>query len=1135
MLTTIPQESLVHGVSQQPAKSRGRFFGAAQENCLASPLLGLMKRPGFADITKLSDGAVIPQRITHGINRSFNDQFFATFGANEVRVFDLNGAEYYVADLVGEDAAGNPFKYLDTRARYRDGSGPWKFTNTITVSGAETLGGLRGSLTNSDSGIAGPLGLLTYRLLRASSPPTDGTQVILPAADTVWPDGIASASLYVQEPASLASPSFALRIYRDLGDATSIAEATFTWVSGAPTVTATSTGVSAEVSAVLEDGGYRVYMEVDTSSVAGSSPGDDINVQIVVNSLASETDLLAWGCVLSVAGPKANTAYFEDPEILEATTVTDTTFVTNSKMTVEESTFVLDYAPTVSAVLGNHYFISGVPAAAVDALYVQIVQGVYDAKYSISVGTENATPVQVTVETETSAGSTNNVDITEVEVSSTSGLWEITVDTQLCAYNAPASGLSQKSVAKGIAKAINESTARASATYKHPNKVTITGSVQGVNLNVSDPLTTVPALGSATVTQVHDPASSTLTTLDTEEIAAEFVKRFLELPTAWSDYLKCDRLGSTLVFYGREEINYFDVTDSEGGALMEPAHKDVQTFSDLPVKAVPGTRIKITQSESPEDTIGYFVEFRTDLEIADEGQSGRWVESTDYAVPLAVERTTLPHTLTPRLVDVGGNQHNGDSFPDGVSRTPGDLYFEWSSPLWEERLVGDEDLAPWPGFLDPETNPSRTIRNVSFLRNRLVFLGDTSVDFSEVNRFYSLFRTTTKTLVDSDPFYVVSSHPDMGFIDRVLPFSDRLVLFSERAQLILTGDPFALRTVSIEPFLRFTVIPEVSPVSYGERLFALHPRTKDEWVGMLEIYPDDRIFKRSDRSLQVPKYIPSDIQDFVISADGESIVVVSNSDPSTLYVYKTVMEGDQVLQTAWSKFTLTADDAIIGAHFFESLLVVLVQRPTGQYLMSLDMSGFSVDQGLDYAVCMDRLGMSEDMSPSFSAGSTTLYLPWDVPAGHTVGVVDSSGDVAEITATNTTTPGAHTVTVTGDHTTGSFVGLNFRALYEFTKTFPKRESQDGRTTTVLHLGMQLKYLNLALEDSRNISVVREAVGRADVTQEFSADSLSDVVFRASINMPTDQVTTKIISDSPLPFRVQNAEWQADYTTRGRRL
>jgi hypothetical protein len=1135
---TIPQESLIHGISQQPAKTRGHLFCEDQVNCVSSPILGLTKRPASVMSTKLTDSLSLPARATHAIDRSFEDQFFLTFAHQEVRAFNVSGTEYYVADLVSYENEFDRFAYLDLRAKYRDGSGPWIEINQITATTAEGLGGLPAGLSNGDSSIEGPLGFSQWRLLQATAPPTTGLQDIFPKSGTVWPDGTASVSLYVKLPAALASPSFELSLYADPGDPTSFAGATFTWTGGAPVETATDTGVTTTVTGPLVDGSYRVYLEVDTADVAGSVPGDNLFVQLGVNSTVGFTDLLAWGLMLSAGGPAASSDYLDTPETIKATTVTDTTLVTNQRTQVAQSTFVLDVSPSISTVLGNHEFVSGVSAAAQDVLYVQVVQGVYDALYEISVGTENSDPITVTVETSSSATVDKNVDVYEVDIltSGSAGLWQITVDTQLVSYTSSASGLNRYKVAKGLAKAINLSTARVTAVVKNEYKIVITGEPKGVPINVSDPLTAMPGGGATSyVIQTHFATNDALADIGAEDIAAEFVKKFAALGTSWSDNLLCERIASTLVFFAKEEITYFDTKDSNGDQLLRPAHKSVQEFSDLPLRAVPGTRIKISQAENEQDTIGYFVEFKTNLDDTSQGADGKWEESLDYAVPTSLDQQTFPHTLIPRLYDAGGNQYNGDTFPDGHTGEPGTLYFEWSTIPWEDRLVGDEILSPLPAFMDPEINPSLAIRQIAYVRGRLAILGDTVVVFSEANRFYSFFRTTTRVLLDADTFYVVASHPDMTYVDRILPFSDRLVLFSEKAQMILTGNPFAGRTVSLEPFLRYDIESSVSPVSHGERLYSLFPRDFGKYLGLREVFPKDRIFTDEDRSLQIPRYMEAEPISFGRSSDGETFAIVSALEPNAITLYKTLRQDDAVLQQAWSKLTFSDDDVILGAHFLNSKLVYLISRTGGHYIEVMDFAPYIIDDGLDFQVRLDRRVVSDTLSSVTGGGQTTLTLPWDIPSGFTCVVVGSDGVLAETVSTFTGVSGSHSITVTGDHTSGSYVGLLFESSYTFTQVQPKESSDRGEATTITGSSVTILNMRVAYEDTAYLKVLTESPGRSDVEVEFSSDSLEDGTIYSSILLPTEQATVSLVSTSFKPFRALNVEWDADLTKRGTRL
>ncbi len=1136
----IPQESLVHGVSQHPKKTRGHLFCERQENCLSSPAIGLTKRPPTNHIAKVVDGDYLPDRITHVIDRSADEQYIALFEHQGLRVFGTDGTEYPVHDLTADEVVSSPpdyFAYLNLRAKVTDGSGAIIDPNLLNdPEAAEILTGTLTGMTKAVSATVAPFGYDVFKTFTVTDP-TDGLYDENTIA-MVWGTGTHGTSIYLQEPSASAAVTF----YVSLRDTTAAVTylGKFDWTAGVPVFDSGSStaGISATVQDI-GDGTYRVGIQTDPAVIAPTS-GNTLVPQLRVFGNGLKLD--AWGLVVTVGTPNAMATYLDPPGTLKAVTVADTTLVTHSKRPVLRSSSIIGISPSIPSVFGTYEFVATVQSSIADVLYVQVIQGEYEASYRISVGSTTSDPVEILVETDNSAGSASARNVYEARIDTGAvGLWEITVLGTTVGYTASTTSLT--TTAYGLAKAINDSAILASAVPKYTADgsdaaVVITGDVGGSAIAVV--LTTKPAAGVWTLTETQLETSGVLGDIRTETIAQNFVDKFNALGTSWSDHLFAGRLGSTIYFWSNETITYFDVSDSSGDQLMQSAYKAVPAFSDLPVQAHDGARIKVSMDAvENEDHIGYFVEYQTDHDDIQDGVQGRWVESTDYSIIQAISKQTLPHQLVPRFYDSNGLQYNGDPFPDSTVGAPGTLYWEWNHAPWEERLVGDYDLAPDPGIMNAALNPSKTISQIAYIRGRLGFVGGTSVDMSEANRFFNLFRTTTRVLVDSDPFNIVASHPKMSVIERVIPFAERLVLFSEKAQMLLSGDPFSARTVSLEPFVDFVNEPLAEPQVHGNHMWFMYPKAQGDWLGVREIFPTTNgVFDDGDRTLQIPGYLPPQPRSFGSDDRGETFIYVSDTERGSLYMFKTLADGEDVLQAAWSKFTFAADDLIIGAHVLGKNLFILTERTGGHYLESMDLSEGSSDPSSTYLMRLDRRGSGLTMSPVFAAQATTFGLLWDIPAGATVGVRALDGTELVVTATDTTTPGAHTVTVGGDYTvTDTWVGLEYRAEYEFTTVQPK-ESNGRQNTTITTGSVQILRGRFAYEDTGHLTVVLQMTDRTDVEVPFDASDTSipeNGTLEVSVLSPTEQSTVILRSDSPLPFTVLNTEWDADLIARGSRL
>ncbi|ATW57750.1 tail tubular protein B [Escherichia phage EG1] len=97
-------KNLKGGISQQPDILRYPDQGSRQVNGWSSETEGLQKRPPMVFIKTLGDrGALGQAPYIHLINRDENEQYYAVFTGNGIRVFDLAGNEKQVRYPNGSD------------------------------------------------------------------------------------------------------------------------------------------------------------------------------------------------------------------------------------------------------------------------------------------------------------------------------------------------------------------------------------------------------------------------------------------------------------------------------------------------------------------------------------------------------------------------------------------------------------------------------------------------------------------------------------------------------------------------------------------------------------------------------------------------------------------------------------------------------------------------------------------------------------------------------------------------------------------------------------------------------------------------------------------------------------------------
>lgn len=1115
----LAQDSMVQGVSQQPKAVRGFSLAERQENYIPHPVKGLTKRPPSVFQGKLFDKTFSFK--AHQYDRSEQERFLFTVGNQTLKAFGTDGTEFPVEDLTADIpvTAQEGLGYLDFRKTTRNASGkvvPVNDTFPIQSEWAALSGGTLTSVISTTD--VGPLGYghWTDETLLAGT----GQLVYSPAAlfshteDTgIHSDSDELQSIYLNLDGS--SPaSYALGYF----DGAAYQEATFAWDGSDLTTSGTDTGITSGL-VDLGDGEYRIWCSIDISAVVGITPGVTAIIMRLQATGSIGEAFQAWGWTRQI-GDTTLQDYLEDPNDARLLTVADTTIVVNPFETLQKGAVA---APSIPQIFGKHDFVTGTFLDIEDVFYVQLIEGVFETDYRISVGTENFPPIEVTVTTGDGGAAAGLPAIEEVLITtSATGVWTLTINGTPVSYNflVGGTGNDKRAIANGLAAAVNASAVAVSAKVKYGTTVVLEHDTPNVALTVA--LTATPGAWTQTVIQLHS-GTGDLDSNKVQDIAADFRDKFAALGTAWTNGLVCGIIGeSTLFFFAKETIDYVDVSDSRSDTTMRGVYHEVRAFDELPLRAHPNARFKVTLADKldADEDIGYFV--RYDADVADEsfGVDGQYIEDVDYETLTDLDDSSFPHQIIPRFYDNDGNLFNGDA----AAGTPGSLYFEFSRIDWEDRLVGTEILSPWPQGLDPLVNPALTYKDLFFAKNRLGFVAGSAVDFSETSRFYSFFRTTNRTLLDTDPFSVVASHPDLSVIATALPFSERLVLFSDRAQMLLSGEPLGPRTVNIEPFVNFEVDTSVLPIAMGRSLFFLFPKVG--YTGLREIYPSDSEILDADRTLQVPEYIPTDVKQFSMDRRGEFFVVRTGS---RLFLYAYLREGNDVLQSAWSELTFDPSDTIEYAEFVGNDLALIFSRDGEVHLELINFKLDATIPGVAWDCYLDRRTTVTGAGYNSGLDLTSFTLPYQEGTGLLMGAMDQSGNVLEVVNTI-----GDQIYVTGDWSgIDIYVGALYRADYEFT-TPQAREFTGRAVQPISSAGVHLLYCRVSLAEAMALDAVITTTDTLDTTESFSAVSPDNAEFDVSVLAPAEETTVILRSDSPLPVTILNVEWEANLKNRGSR-
>ena len=580
------------------------------------------------------------------------------------------------------------------------------------------------------------------------------------------------------------------------------------------------------------------------------------------------------------------------------------------------------------------------------------------------------------------------------------------------------------------------------------------------------------------------------------------------------------------------------VEDSKAGDFIKNVTGSVQNFADLPVEQKHGYIIKVV-GDPEEAGDEYWVKF-----VADDGTggSGQWEETAAPGIDKEYDATLMPHQL--------------------VRNADGTFTFEQAT--WAYRLVGDDDTNPAASFV------GKKIKDVFFFKNRLGFVADENVIFSEASEYFNFWRTTVTQLLDSDMIDIGTSSTKVSVLFAAVPFYDRLVLFADQTQFTLqAADLLTPKTVSIQQSTAYTVSTTADPVAVGRNVYFGFPRNEFSGVQEYFINPDTQFFDGADITAQVPKYLSGNLTQ-ITAADNEQILVAQTDGfTNGVYVYKYFFNGSDKLQSAWFKFDFGSGTTVLNTDFIDSTLYVVIERSDGVYLESMDIEAGQQDTGSEYVTLLDRRAELSGGTYSSANDTTTFTSPYNVD-NNTIQIVSrphaDAGSNQNVIGTNpqgtverklpegvlldVDSKSGTSLVVNGNYTNQPvFIGVPYTMTYDVSRPQLRAPSASGRGQTMVAQGRyQLRHGVLVFNDSRyfKVQVTPEnrdtfdyvyngrSIGTGTAVLGSQTDSIQDGVFRFPVYAKNDQVNISVLNDSPFPSSLVSLEFEAIYAVRNRR-
>lgn len=450
-----------------------------------------------------------------------------------------------------------------------------------------------------------------------------------------------------------------------------------------------------------------------------------------------------------------------------------------------------------------------------------------------------------------------------------------------------------------------------------------------------------------------------------------------------------------------------------------------QTFGDLPAASGSGNIQKVIGNNT-DDFSGFYVKDDT---------GSVWTETVDPVGVNAFDESTLPHQLV-RSAD-GGT-------------------YTFSAATWTDRLVGDAELTPQPGFI------GGVINDIIFYRNRLGFLSDETCYLSQAGDVFNLWPEKATDVLDSDPIERGATTDQVNILQFARVFRKVMFLTSANAQFELeSGEGRALTpsTADLNQATTYRASRIARPNVVGDVLY--FPSEVEDQSVVYEYSFQDTSFSNTatDVSRHIRTYLPSSIEKMTGDSAAQLMVVKTTAEDNTLYVYSTFFDGAEKIQSAWSKYTYGTNEVIHGFEMFDGALHICIERDDGNiYLETQSLGREQVATGMPWMPLVDQRA---EITGSYDSGTnlTTWTTTWD-----------NEGDAEVILGADFTVPGQQltmsyptstTMTAVGDWSAGdAYCGRPYTMTVELSKIFLREDN-----APILNGRLQLQDITLLVENT----------------------------------------------------------------------
>jgi hypothetical protein len=564
------------------------------------------------------------------------------------------------------------------------------------------------------------------------------------------------------------------------------------------------------------------------------------------------------------------------------------------------------------------------------------------------------------------------------------------------------------------------------------------------------------------------------------------------------------------------------VTDDNGNVNLKVIQDTAASTEDLPYIAPHGYLVRIATETDPEEDLllEFIVEGQTPgVDIGSSfGLPGYWQETTSASTAISFNKATLPHVL----------EYDQDT-----------QTFVFRQGNWADRKVGTQASNPDPSFL------GNAINDVSTFQGRLVFLAGSFVCMGRTNRFDDFWMGSVSQLTDTDPIDISSTAVEASIMRSAVPNNRDLVVFSQKGQFLVFGrNVITPQNAALVLTTTFEAELGAKPTAAGPYVF--FATNYGRFTGIREFYSEGTTDANDARLVtqHVKEYIVGKATRLISSSNYDMVLVQTNTNRNTVYVYQYIWSSNEKVQSAWHKWVLPFE--CIYSFFDEEMVYFVLRQNTGDgiqhflYRMSLDIYA---EAQVAYPIFLDE---RFDVPDCYSA----FVLPYNRQHDSNLVLVQGDGcpnpgmTVPIDAITYDAGADHYTVTLRYSMEGGNVIaGIPFYS--EYRPTMPLIKDQDGVVVgtgkfrvkkflvTLQNTGHIVGQLISKYGDGDPVEFQGRLIGSPDnrIGQPATVDEQFDMPFREK----PDRADVKFFTNRWLPMTLLDIEWIGQYWKSGKRV